>query len=53
MIDGHLESRERLCLTASFDHDIIDGAPVARFVKRLSELISSGKAPSNETNDSI
>jgi len=47
LIDGHLESREHLCLTVSFDHDIVDGAPAARFVKRLSELISSGEALSD------
>ena len=44
MIDGHLEAREHLCLTISFDHDIVDGAPAARFVRRLSELLSSGEA---------
>ncbi len=32
----------RLCLTVCFDHDIIDGAPAARFVTRLKELIESG-----------
>jgi hypothetical protein len=25
-----------------FDHDVIDGAPAARFVRRLVELIESG-----------
>jgi pyruvate/2-oxoglutarate dehydrogenase complex dihydrolipoamide acyltransferase (E2) component len=29
-------------LTVAFDHDIVDGAPAARFVKRLVELIESG-----------
>ncbi len=29
--------REYLCLTLSFDHDIIDGAPAARFWRRLTE----------------
>lgn len=33
---------EHLCLTASFDHDIIDGAPAARFTSGLVELIASG-----------
>jgi hypothetical protein len=28
--------------TPSFDHDIIDGAPAARFTQRLKELIESG-----------
>ena len=34
---------ERLCLTLSFNHDIVDGAPAARFIKRLSEIITSAE----------
>lgn len=41
--DGRLESHEHLCLTITFNHDIIDGAPAARFVKRFSGLLSSGE----------
>ena len=33
--------RDYLSLTISFDHDIIDGAPAARFTERLKELIES------------
>ena len=33
------ENREYLSLTISFDHDIVDGARAARFLKILSELI--------------
>lgn len=40
--DDGVRGVEHLCLTASFDHDIIDGAPAARFTKGLVELISSG-----------
>jgi pyruvate/2-oxoglutarate dehydrogenase complex dihydrolipoamide acyltransferase (E2) component len=40
---GQLESREHLCLTITFNHDIVDGAPAARFTKRLSELLMSGE----------
>ena len=29
-------------LTVSFDHNVIDGAPAARFTQRLKELIESG-----------
>jgi hypothetical protein len=29
-------------MTLMFDHDIIDGAPAARFTQRLKELIESG-----------
>jgi pyruvate/2-oxoglutarate dehydrogenase complex dihydrolipoamide acyltransferase (E2) component len=42
VIDGQIAIREYLSLTISFDHDIIDGAPAARFTARLSELIASG-----------
>ena len=42
-IDGKFVSREHLCLTASFDHNIIDGAPAARFMNRLIEEIKSGR----------
>ena len=42
VVDGQIAIREYLCLTVSLDHDIIDGAPAARFVTRLKELIESG-----------
>jgi hypothetical protein len=42
VVDGHIAIREYLHLTVSLDHDIIDGAPAARFVTRLKELIESG-----------
>ena len=41
-VDGHIALREYLSMTISFDHDIIDGAPAARFTQRLKELIESG-----------
>ena len=41
-VDGRIEIREYLCMTISVDHDIIDGAPAARFSQRLKELIESG-----------
>ncbi|HEX8729739.1 MAG TPA: 2-oxo acid dehydrogenase subunit E2 [Ktedonobacterales bacterium] len=34
--------REYLSLTISVDHDVVDGAPAARFVRRLKELIERG-----------
>ncbi len=37
-----IEVREQLSLTMSFDHDLINGAPVARFARRLKELIEKG-----------
>jgi len=38
--DGSVESKEMLHLTASFDHEIIDGAPAARFMARFEEILS-------------
>jgi pyruvate/2-oxoglutarate dehydrogenase complex dihydrolipoamide acyltransferase (E2) component len=38
---GH-DEREFLCLTGSFDHDIVDDAPAARFMNQLLETIKSG-----------
>lgn len=43
LLDGdQVTTREYLDLTISVDHDIIDGAPAARFTRRLKELIESG-----------
>jgi pyruvate/2-oxoglutarate dehydrogenase complex dihydrolipoamide acyltransferase (E2) component len=39
--DGRVEAREFLNLTLSFDHDIVDGAPAARFIRRLVEIIEA------------
>jgi pyruvate/2-oxoglutarate dehydrogenase complex dihydrolipoamide acyltransferase (E2) component len=44
VVDGQIAIRDYLSLTISFDHDIIDGAPAARFTQRLKELIESGYA---------
>lgn len=40
-IKGQLENREYLCITISLDHDIVDGAPAARFIQSLKELVES------------
>jgi pyruvate/2-oxoglutarate dehydrogenase complex dihydrolipoamide acyltransferase (E2) component len=42
VVDGRIEIREVLCITLSFDHDIIDGAPAARFTRQFRELVESG-----------
>jgi pyruvate/2-oxoglutarate dehydrogenase complex dihydrolipoamide acyltransferase (E2) component len=42
VVDGRIEIREYLSVTVSFDHDIVDGAPAARFIQRLKELIEYG-----------
>lgn len=41
-VNDRIEPREILNLTVVFDHDVVDGAPAARFVQRLIELIESG-----------
>jgi pyruvate/2-oxoglutarate dehydrogenase complex dihydrolipoamide acyltransferase (E2) component len=42
VVEGRIESREILNLTVLFDHDVVDGAPATRFVRRLVELIEGG-----------
>jgi pyruvate/2-oxoglutarate dehydrogenase complex dihydrolipoamide acyltransferase (E2) component len=39
---GRIEVREYLCLTLLFDHDLVDGAPAARFTARFRQLLESG-----------
>jgi pyruvate/2-oxoglutarate dehydrogenase complex dihydrolipoamide acyltransferase (E2) component len=39
LINGQLVEREWLRLTVSLDHDVVDGAPAARFVDRLCQLL--------------
>ncbi len=40
--ENRIEPREILNLTVGFNHDVVDGGPAARFVRRLVELIESG-----------
>jgi pyruvate/2-oxoglutarate dehydrogenase complex dihydrolipoamide acyltransferase (E2) component len=42
VIEERVEPRYLLDLTVAFDHDVEDGAPAARFVQRLLDLIESG-----------
>ena len=42
LFQGRLVEREFLQLTVSVDHDIVDGAPAARVVGRLRELLLTG-----------
>jgi len=42
VVDGQITLRDYLSLTVSFDHNMIDGAPAARFTQRLKELIEHG-----------
>lgn len=41
--DGRILPKEYLCVTGSFDHEIVDGSPAARFMKRFEEIVSSGE----------
>jgi pyruvate/2-oxoglutarate dehydrogenase complex dihydrolipoamide acyltransferase (E2) component len=51
-VDGHITLRDYLSMTISFDHDIIDGAPAARFTQRLNDLIESGSGLFDSTVES-
>jgi pyruvate/2-oxoglutarate dehydrogenase complex dihydrolipoamide acyltransferase (E2) component len=42
VVDGQIAIRDYLSLTVSFDHNMIDGAPAARFTERLKDLVESG-----------
>jgi pyruvate/2-oxoglutarate dehydrogenase complex dihydrolipoamide acyltransferase (E2) component len=42
VVNGRVEVRKFMSVTVSFDHDVIDGAPAARFMHRLKKLIESG-----------
>ena len=42
--EGEIVIREFLNLTVSFDHDIVDGAPAARFVQSLAVLVEGASA---------
>lgn len=45
---GQLVQREVLCLTISVDHDLVDGAPAARFAQHLRELLEQTEVLSAE-----
>lgn len=42
IVEDRIEVREYLSVTISFDHDIVDGAPAARFTQQLKALIENG-----------
>lgn len=42
VVNHRVEVRKYMSVTVSFDHDVIDGAPAARFMQRLKKLIESG-----------
>jgi pyruvate/2-oxoglutarate dehydrogenase complex dihydrolipoamide acyltransferase (E2) component len=51
VVDGQITIRDYLSLTISFDHEIIDGAPAARFTQRLKNLIESGSGLPDSTKE--
>ena len=53
VVDGQIAAREFLSLTVDFDHDIIDGAPAARFVQRFKELIERGEGLALESEEQL
>jgi len=42
VVEDRIEIREYLDMTISIDHDVVDGAPMVRFVNHFRELIESG-----------
>jgi pyruvate/2-oxoglutarate dehydrogenase complex dihydrolipoamide acyltransferase (E2) component len=53
LVDGQIAIREYLCMTLSFDHTIIDGAPAARFTQRLKDLIEAGYGLTESEADNV
>jgi pyruvate/2-oxoglutarate dehydrogenase complex dihydrolipoamide acyltransferase (E2) component len=47
VVEGRIEAREILPVTASVDHDLVDGAPAARFVRRLREIVEGAEVLSD------
>jgi pyruvate/2-oxoglutarate dehydrogenase complex dihydrolipoamide acyltransferase (E2) component len=47
LVDGRLEQHTYLSLSLTFDHDVVDGAPAARFVSRLRVAIENPERPSS------
>ncbi len=46
--DGPPANRERLCLTITLDHDLINGAPAARFIQQFKTLVECAAGLSEE-----
>lgn len=41
VVDGQVVVRQRLWLSLTFDHRLVDGAPAARFLQRVKQLVES------------
>ena len=44
IVDGKITPREYLYFTVLMNHDVIDGAPMARFINQLTKNIEKGYA---------
>ena len=42
VVGGQVTPQQMMSVTLCLNHDIVDGAPAARFTRRLVELIESG-----------
>ncbi|MFX0077452.1 MAG: 2-oxo acid dehydrogenase subunit E2 [Candidatus Hermodarchaeota archaeon] len=42
VVNEHIAIREFLTFTVLFNHDVVDGAPAARFITKLKKLIEEG-----------
>jgi pyruvate dehydrogenase E2 component (dihydrolipoamide acetyltransferase) len=41
VVDGGIYVRDQVTLSLTFDHRLVDGAPAARFLQRIGELIET------------
>jgi len=42
VVNHRVQVRRMMSVTVSLDHDVVDGAPAARFIQRLKDLVESG-----------
>lgn len=42
IINGKVEKRQHLCITGSFNHNVTDGAPAARFMSQFIDALKGG-----------
>ncbi len=42
--NGQIVAREQMMLSLTFDHRVVDGAPAARFLATMTELIEEPPA---------
>lgn len=52
-VDGQVRARDVLNLTLAIDHDVIDGAPAARFGADLSRALETAAVLENCAADAI